>query len=378
MKKVRFLGLDVHAETIAAAVAEPDNGEVRSLGIIPNREESVRKLVKKLGPAEQLQACYEAGPTGYVLYWQLTALGVKCDVVAPTLVPVKAGDRVKTDRRDATKLARSYRAGDLTPVWVPDQAHEALRDLVRAREAAKQDQLRARHRLGKFLLRHGRRPPAGVKPWTLKYMDWVRQQVQFEPPAQDYTRLDYLHEVEHANDRVRRLEEAIGEAVKQSPSQMREVIQALQALRGVAQISAVTIVSELGQISRFAGARQLMGYSGAVAREDSSGKRVQRGAITKTGNAHLRRVVIEAAWAYRHRPAIGATLHKRQQGVSEEVKEIAWKAQHRLHKRYYRLAAAGKNQQKVVTALGRELLGFIWAIGVNVENNGSQRTQLAA
>jgi transposase len=285
---------------------------------------------------------------------------------------------VKTDRRDASKLARSYRAGDLTAVWVPDEAHEALRDLVRAREAAKQDQLRARHRLSKFLLRHGRRPPAGVKPWTLKYMDWVRQQVQFEQPAQDYTRLDYVHEVEHANDRVRRLEEAIAEAVKQAPSQMREVIQALQALRGVAQISAVTIVSELGQISRFAGARQLMGYSGAVASENSSGERVQRGAITKTGNAHLRRVVVEAAWAYRHRPAIGAKLHKRQEGVSEEIKEIAWKAQHRLHKRYYSLAAAGKNQQKVVTALGRELLGFIWAIGVKVENKGSQRTQLAA
>jgi transposase len=377
MKKVRFLGLDVHAETIAVALAEPD-GEVRSLGIIPNREESVRKLVKKLGPAEQLQACYEAGPTGYVLYWQLTGLGVKCEVVAPTLVPVKAGDRVKTDRRDATKLARSYRAGDLTPVWVPDEAHEALRDLVRAREAAKQDQLRARHRLSKFLLRHGRRPPSGVQPWTLKYMDWVRQQVQFEQPAQEYTRLDYLHEVEHANDRVRRLEEAIAEAVKLVPTPMREVIQALQALRGIAQISAVTIVSELGQISRFVGARQLMGYSGAVASENSSGTRVQRGAITKTGNAHLRRVVIEAAWAYRHRPAIGAALRKRQQGVSEEVKEIAWKAQCRLHKRYRSLAAAGKNQPKIVTALGRELLGFIWAIGVKVESNGSQRTELAA
>ncbi len=160
---------------------------------------------------------------------------MKCEVVAPTLVPVKAGDRVKTDRRDATKLARSYRAGDLTPVWVPDEAHEALRDLVRAREAAQQDQLRARHRLSKFLLRHGRRPPSGVKLWTLKYMDWVRQRVRFEQPAQDYTRLDYLHEVEHANDRVRRLEEAISEAVKLAPSQMREVIPALQGLRGIAR-----------------------------------------------------------------------------------------------------------------------------------------------
>jgi transposase len=377
MKKVRFLGLDVHAETIAVAVAEPD-GEVRSLGIIPNREESIRRLIKKLGPAEQLRACYEAGPTGYVLYWLLTSLGVKCEVVAPTLVPVKAGDRVKTDRRDARKLARSYRAGDLTPVWVPDEAHEALRDLVRAREAAKQDQLRARHRLSKFLLRHGRRPATGIKPWTLKYMDWIRQQVEFQQPAQEYTRLDYLHEVEHGNERLQRLEAAIGEAVKLATPQTREVIQALQALRGIAQISAVTIVSELGQISRFAGARQLMGYSGTVASEDSSGRRVQRGAITKTGNAHLRRVVIEAAWAYRHRPAIGATLRKRQEGVRQEVKEIAWKAQHRLHKRYRSLAAAGKNRQKTVTALGRELLGFIWAIGTKVESNHGQRIPLAA
>lgn len=374
MKKVRVLGLDVHADTIAVAIAEPGEGEVRSLGIIPNREESVRKLVRKLGAAEQLKACYEAGPTGYVLYWQLTALGVKCDVVAPTLVPVKAGDRVKTDRRDAKHLARSHRSGDLTPVWVPDEAHEALRDLVRAREAAKQDQLRARHRLSKFLLRHGRRPPLGVKAWTKKYLEWARQEVTFAQPAQEYTRLDYLHEVEHVSERVRRLEEAIAEALKLAPRPMQEVVQGLQALRGIAQISAATIVSELGQISRFQGARQLMAYSGAVASEHSSGPQVRRGAITKTGNAHLRRIVIEAAWAYRHRPAIGTTLRKRQQAVSEEVKEIAWKAQHRLHKRYRRLAAAGKNQQTIVTAVGRELLGFIWAIGAHTEKRNSYCT----
>jgi transposase len=277
-----------------------------------------------------------------------------------------------------TNLAQSYRSGDLTAVWVPDEAHEALRDLVRAREAAKQDQLRARHRLSKFLLRHGRRAPAGVKPWTGKYMDWVRGQVEFEHPAQEYTRLDYVHEVEHAHDRVRGLEEAIGEAVKLAPTAMREVIAALQALRGIAEISAVTIVSELGQISRFAGARELMAYSGTVASENSSGKRVQRGGITKTGNAHLRRVVVEAAWAYRHPPALGATLRKRQEGLREEVKEIAWKAQHRLHKRYRSLAARGKNPQKTVTAVGRELLGFIWAIGNKVESNGSHRTPIAA
>jgi transposase len=372
MKKVRFLGLDVHADTIAVAIAEPD-GEVRSLGIIPNREESIRKLVKKLG-AEQVQACYEAGPTGYVLYWQLTALGVKCEVVAPSLVPVKAGDRVKTDRRDALKLARSYRAGDLTPVWVPNQEHEALRDLVRAREAAKQDQLRARHRLSKFLLRHGRRAPAGIKAWTQRFQQWVKEQVHFEQAAQEYTLLDYLHEVEHVGNRLQRLEQAIAEAVKLAPPQMQKVIQSLQALRGIAQISAVTVVAELGEISRFQKARQLMGYSGAVSSEHSSGKRIQRGPITKTGNAHLRRIAMEAAWAYRHRPAIGPALRKRQEGLSEEVKEIAWKAQHRLNQRYRNLAATGKEKQKVVTAVGRELLGFIWAIGVHVERNGQRVT----
>src|SRR5512143_2858974 len=174
MSKIRFVGLDVHAETIAVAVAEP-GGEVRSLGIIANRLESIRKLLAKLGPVQHLKACYEAGPTGYVLYWQLTQLGVTCEVIAPTLVPTKAGDRVKTDRRDAEKLARCYRAGELTAVWIPDAAHEALRDLVRAREAAKKDQLRARHRLGKFLLRHGQRPATATTPWTQRYLTWVRQ-----------------------------------------------------------------------------------------------------------------------------------------------------------------------------------------------------------
>ena len=203
-------------------------------------------------------------------------------------------------------------------------------------------------------------------------MDWIRRRVEFEQPAQEYTRLDYLHEVEHSNERVQRLEAAIGEAVKLAPAKMQGVIQALQALRGIAEVSAVTIVSELGQISRFSGARQLMAYSGAVASEHTSGNRVQRGPITKTGNAHLRRVVVEAAWAYRHRPTIGATLRKRQQGIREEVKEIAWKAQHRLHKRYRSLTVAGKNRQKTVTALGRELLGFIWAIGMKVEGNLGQ------
>jgi len=368
MSNVRFIGLDVHAETIAVAVAEPD-GEVRSMGTIPNRPESLRKLVKKLGPVKRLRVCYEAGPTGYVVYWQLTALDVPCEVVAPTLVPVKAGDRVKTDRRDALKLARSYRAGDLTPVWVPDAAHEALRDLVRAREAAKKDQLRARHRLGKFLLRQGRRPPTAMKAWTQTHLRWVKT-VHFEHGAHEATLLDYLHEVEHLADRIERLERAIDHAVRTAPERMQAVIAALQALRGIALVTAVTIATEVGELSRFATPRQLMGYSGAVASEDSTGRRIRRGAITKTGNAHLRRVVIEAAWAYRYRPAVGASLRKRQASVSPEVKAIAWKAQHRLHARYRHLTAQGKCKQQTVTAIGRELLGFIWAIGVHVESSG--------
>lgn len=217
---------------------------------------------------------------------------------------------------------------------VPDAAHEALRDLVRTREAAKRDQLRARNRLTKFLLRHGKRPPQGVSVWTLKYLDWVRKEVHFEQLPQEATLLDYLHEVEHMAARIERLDRAIEEAVKLAPPQMREVIEALQALRGIAHVTVVTVVAELGELSRFGEARQLMAYSGIVSREHSSGESTKRGGITKTGNAHLRRVVIEAAWAYRHAPAITKGLRQRQEKVSEEVKEISWKAQHRLHSRF--------------------------------------------
>jgi transposase len=306
MKGTRFVGLDVHAATIAVAVAEA-GGEVRSLGVIPNEPEAVRRLVKRLGPVEQ-----------------------------------------------------------------------ALRDLVRAREAAKRDQLRARHRLQKFLLRHGQRPPASTKAWTEKYRRWI-ERVRFEHPAQEATRLDYLTEVDHARDRIVRLEQALSVALEAAPAPMRAVIEALQALRGIAKIAAVTIVAEVGTLSRFARARQLMGYSGAVASEHSSGPRIHRGGITKTGNAHLRRIVVEAAWTYRHRPRIGGALRQRQATQSQEVTAIAWKAQHRLHSRYYRLLGRGKSKQQVVTAVARELLGFIWAIGVTVEREqpGTLKGQVA-
>lgn len=373
MKDIRHVGFDVDSEKIAVAVAEPA-GEVRSLGTIPNREDSVRGLVKKLGPARQLRICYEAGPHGYGLYWQLTKLGVHCDVIAPTLVPVKSGDRVKTNRRDAEKLARCYRSGDLTAVWVPDAAHEALRDLVRAREAAKKDQLRARHRLGKFLLRRGLRAAAGVKSWTTKHLLWVKT-LRFEHAAQEATFLDYLHEVEHAAERVTRLDRAIDQAVESAPAEMRALIAGLQALRGIRKVSAATIVAEVGPLSRFPRPKQLMGYSGMVSAENSTGNSVRRGAITKTGNAHLRRIVGEAAWAYQHRPAMSPALKKRQEGLSEEVKEIAWKAQHRLCSRHRRLLAKGKIRQKVTTAIARELLGFVWAIGMQVEREQQAHTK---
>jgi transposase len=364
-KTTRYVGLDVHAETIAVAVAE-SNGEVRALGTIPNRIESIRKLVKKLGGEDELRCCYEAGVCGYVLYWQLTKLGVHCDVIAPTLIPVRAGDRVKTDRRDAERLARCYRSGDLAAVWVPDASHEALRDLIRAREAAKRDQLRARHRLGKFLLRQDRRSPDGVKAWTVRHRQWL-QSIEFQQIAQNATLRDYVAEVDHQNERIATLDKAIDAAVEQAPESMRHVIAALQSLRGVAKLTAATIVAEVGQLSRFEHPRQLMSYTGLVSREDSSGERTRRGAITKSGNAHLRRIVVETAWSYRSKPYLYPTLRKRQAGQSEPVKAIAWRAQQRLHDRYWRLASKGKPLPKVTTAVARELLGFIWAIARQVE-----------
>lgn len=366
-KVQRFVGLDVHAETIAVSVAEREGGEVRSLGIIPNREQSVKKLIGKLGASESWKACYEAGPTGYALYWQLTRLGCSCEVVAPTLIPVKAGDRVKTDRRDAERLARALRAGDLTAVWVPDEAHEALRDLVRAREAAKRDQLRARHRMSKYLLRHGRREPAKMKRWTQRHLEWIRKEVTFDNYAQQITLEDYLEELNHQCRRIARIEKAIDETIEQAPEQMREVVAALQALRGIAKLSAVTIVAEVGQLSRFPTARQVMAYSGLVASEHSSGERVSRGGITKTGNTHLRRILVEAAWSARFQPTLTPKLRTRQEGLSGDVIEIAGTARHRLHSRYLKLLGRGKTKQQVVTAVARELVGFVWAIGKTVE-----------
>lgn len=366
----RYVGLDVHAETIAVAISER-RGEARSLGIIPNRPEAVRKLLKKLGDKKTLSVCYEAGPTGYGLYWQLTKLGVECEVIAPSMIPKKSGDRVKTDRRDAEKLAKSHRAGELTPVWVPDKAHEALRDLVRHREAAKSDASSAKQRLLKFLLRHGQRHPGGSRSWTHPWWRWV-QKLRFEYGAQNTTLEDLVAEVLRQEQRVERLEKAIDEAIVEAPLHMRAVIEALQSMRGIAKVTAVTFATEVGTFKRFPDPRSLMGYSGTVPSERSSGPRQRKGGITRTGNAHLRRVLTEAAHHYRHRPWLNNRLKKMHEKLPPEVVEIAWKAQVRLNRRHWALTSRGKPAGKAITAVGRELLGFIWAVGLYAEEHAEE------
>ncbi len=365
MTSIRFVGLDVHADTIAVAVAEL-GGEVRSLGVIPNRAEAVRKLVKKLGPAKRLRVCYEAGCCGYVLHRQLQELGASCTIVAPSLVPTAPGDRVKTDRRDAQKLARCFRAGDLTAVWVPDRAHEALRDLVRQRQAAKSDQARARNRLFQFLLRNGLAPPRKMYSWGAHHMRWLRT-LRFEHAAHEMTMADLLAEVEHATDRLARLDSAIETALETAPEATKAVVAGLRCMRGVRTLTAMTLAVEVGSFSRFTRATELMAYSGAVPSEHSSGARIRHGSISKAGNARLRRIALEAAWAYRFRPQLSEALRTRQRGQPTAVIEIAWKAQSRLHDKYYSLLARGKTKQTTITAVAREFLGFAWSIAAHVE-----------
>jgi transposase len=364
-KTTRWVGLDVHAETIAVAVADKD-GSVQFVGTIPNRPDAVRRAIKKLESGGRVHVCYEAGPCGYGLYWQLAEMGVECDVVAPTLIPVKTGDRIKTDRRDAEKLARLLRSGDLTAVWVPDAEQQALRDLVRARHAAKRDQLRHRNRLSKLFLQLDVRRPEKIVVWGAKHMAWLETQKMAHACHQEVL-VDYLNEVKRAKERIDRLDKAIDAGIARAPKHLQELIAALQTLRGVAKLGAATLVTEVGRFTRFENARELMAYVGVVPSEHSSGGSRHRGSISKTGNARMRHVVGEAAWSYRHRPSNGPTLKKRQKDQAEDVKAIAWKAQHRLHDRFRKLTAKGKHHGRVITAISRELLGFVWAIGCQIE-----------
>lgn len=363
-ESLKFIGLDVHKETIAVAVADSGVGEPRSLGVIRNDHDALRSLLRKLGPASRLRVCYEAGPCGYVVHRFLQRLKIDCTIVAPSLIPRKAGDRIKTDRRDALMLARLLRSGELTATWVPDHEHEALRDLVRAREDATEDCLRARHRLSKFLLRLGIMPPEGVRSGSVRHRQWLNG-LTWEHGAQQLVFTEYRQSLEEIEQRITRLEREIATAAQASAH--CTTIAALQAMRGVKLVTAATVVSEVGDINRFRTPRELMAYAGMVPAERSSGGRVRRGSITKTGNAHLRRIVIEAAWHYRHQPVVSGDLRQRQSTAPPQACTIAWNAQQRLNKRYRHLLARGKTSHQTVVAVGRELLGFIWAIAKTVQ-----------
>ena len=357
---IKYVGLDVHKESIAVAVADSNGGEVRFIGQVVNTPEAMVKLVgvlKKGGGT--LSFVYEAGPCGYGLVRQLKVLGHACQVVAPSLIPKKAGDRVKTDRRDSLMLARLHRAGELTAVWVPDGAHEALRDLTRARGDLKDLERRARQRLLAFLLRHGRRFE-GKNHWTQAHFRWL-ETVKFDHPTQQIVMQEYIDCVTHCGKRVAALDKQIDQAARASV--LWPVIEALMALRGVQLLTATITMAEIGDLKRFANAPQLMAYLGLVPSEHSSGERQRRGGITKTGNSHVRRVLVESAWAYRFAARKTRILQKRAAACEETVQAIAWDAQKRLCHRYRHLTDGGKLKVQACTAVARELAGFIWAIG---------------
>ncbi len=335
----KYVGLDVHKERIAVSVAEAQGGEVRYVGEIANTREALDKLVKQLRKGgANLSFCYEAGPCGYGIHRQLTDLGWDCQVVAPSLIPKKAGDRVKTDRRDSLMLARLHRAGELTAVWVPDGAQEALRDLTRAREDMKHLQRQAKQRLLAFLLRQGRRFD-GKSNWTLAHYRWM-EEVKFEHPVQQIVFQEYIDTVKAMTKRIDTLDKQVERAAGESV--FWPVIEGLMALRGVNLLTATTIVAEIGDLRRFASAPQLMAYLGVVPSEHSSGGTKSRGGLTKTGNGHVRRVLVEAAWTYRHPARKTAVLQRRAEQTSDAVQEIAWKAQTRLCGRYRLFEARGK------------------------------------
>jgi len=354
----KYVGLDVHKATIAVAVADEGRGEVRKYGTIRNSPEAVVKLVRKLGPAERLECCYEAGPCGYGLHRQLEGLGARCAVVAPSLIPTRPGERVKTDQRDAAKLARLLRAGELTTVWVPDAEHEARRDLSRAREAARDARHRARQQVRKLLLRLGIAEPSGTTAWSQGYWTWLRT-VRLAQPLQQIVLEDAIEAVERGTERLEKLEGHLQAAA--THGRHAGLIAALQSLRGVGVITAVTLVAELGDLERFPTPRPLMAYVGLVPSEHSSGASQRRGRITKAGNAHVRHVLVQAAWHYRHPPKLTRALQQRQDGQPQAVTDVATRAQERLHRRY-RALAGRKGRQKAVIAVARELVGFVWAL----------------
>jgi transposase len=359
-----FVAFDTSKLRNAVAIAEAGrSGEVRFLGEIDNTGAATAKLVGKLAAKyERLTLCYEAGPTGYGLYRQIESLGHQCVVVAPSLIPKKPGDRVKTNRRDALNLVKLLRAGELTAVWVPDARHEAMRDLSRARGAAVEDLRGKRQQVSAFLLRQGLHYP-GKKTWTKAHMTWLASR-KLEHVEQRIAFEEMLLAVRQAQERIARLEQAIRAAVPDWS--LSEAATALMAMRGIDLIAATTLLAEIGDLARFATPRELMAYLGLVPSEHSTGDTIKRGAITKAGNRRARRILVECAWSYRHPPRLGRKKQEKVAAAPPAAREIAWKAQCRLSARYRALTRRGKLKTIAVTAVARELAGFIWAIGREV------------
>jgi transposase len=346
------VGLDVHARSIRLAAIRGD--QLLEERTLPYDHDAVEGVLRRW-PA--VRCCYEAGPTGFGLQRYLVGRGIDCQVVAPGLVPQRPGDRVKTDSRDARKLARLLAGGLLAPIHVPTPELEAARDLVRAREDARLDRMRDRHRLSKFCLRHGRRLPTST--WTVARRKWLSEQ-RFEFVAQQQTFDTYLHTVDLVDARIEQLERAIHETAEQQP--WRELVARLRCLRGIDTLTALALVTEIGDFSRFRTAEEFMAFVGLVRSERSSGEQRRQGSITKVGNSHARRLLVESAWHARRRPTVGYQLARRHRGQDAAVIERAWRCQQRLYSRWQRMAGRGKPQQKIVVACARELAGFVWAI----------------
>jgi len=357
-----YVGLDVHKETIVYAVARAGREVAESRGEIANKPERVAKLVTRLNKefdGEVLLFCYEAGPCGYGLYRQLLGLGHDCQVVAPSLIPKKPGERIKTDRRDACKLARLLRSGDLTAVWVADEEQEAMRDLTRARDDMKSQERKARQQLNAFVLRHGHGWPSNKTRWTQTHYNWL-ESLEFPHDWQQVVLQEYLDAVKAATQRVVDIAAQMERVLPHWS--LAPVVDSLVALRGIDKLAAMVLLAELGDISRFDSPKQLMAFLGLVPSEHTSSHRRRQGAITKTGNAHARRMLVESAWSYRFPARQTAHLKRKAASASDEAKTIAWKTQKRLCGRYKTLTQAGKNTKLVCVAVARELAGFIWDI----------------